>query len=233
MGFAQFAASNEVLAPLQNLLHDLAFELDWTCMQWGMGPGYQIAVFGEWCGGDIQKNVALSQLEPMFVIFEVLIIHAGIPRWFGAANRHEMVEHLPFDRYHFGRQWDELAQVRVFPITIFPVWTMEIDFSLPTTAAAQKLQEITDQVEKCCPVGKQFGVEGVGEGVVWRGEAKTSTVRFKVKGEKHAVTKNPKDHDIDSVADIKSKQEFVDRTVTEARMLPAGGNHDAARVHSG
>lgn len=32
-----------------------------------------IAVYGEWCGGSIQKSVALNKLEKMFVIFGIKI----------------------------------------------------------------------------------------------------------------------------------------------------------------
>jgi hypothetical protein len=32
-----------------------------------------VAIYGEWCGGNIQKNVALNALEKMFVIFDAFL----------------------------------------------------------------------------------------------------------------------------------------------------------------
>ena len=46
--------------------------------------------------------------------------------------------------------------------------------------------------EKRCPAGAFFGVEGVGEGVVWRCITpgfQRPEFWFKVKGEKHSVTR--------------------------------------------
>ena len=48
--------------------------------------------------------------------------------------------------------------------------------------------EITEAVENECPVGKHFGVSGVGEGVVWTCVSEgwnDSGTWFKVKGEAH------------------------------------------------
>ena len=52
-----------------------------------------------------------------------------------------------------------------------------------------KFIELVEEVEKECPVSKQFNVSGIGEGIVWTTEYKGETYRFKTKGEKHSVSK--------------------------------------------
>jgi hypothetical protein len=84
--------------------------------------------------------------------------------------------------------------------------------------SVNKLVAITEQVEAECPVGKNFGVSGVGEGVVWRcTDNPTSELWFKVKGEKHSVTKVKKLVEVDTVK-LGSIVEFVERVVTDARV---------------
>jgi hypothetical protein len=89
------------------------------------------------------------------------------------------------------------------------------------------LIEITNEVEKQCPVGKTFGVEGIGEGVVWRcisewtennlNQIKTTDLIFKVKGEKHSDTKVKKLANVD-VEKVNSINEFVEKVLTEHRL---------------
>lgn len=39
-------------------------------------PGYDACyVYGEWCGGSIQKGVALNQLEKRFAIFQIVLVN--------------------------------------------------------------------------------------------------------------------------------------------------------------
>ena len=42
------------------------------------------------------------------------------------------------------------------------------------------------EVEESCPVSKQLGVEGIGEGIVFSCQYKGDVIRFKSKGDKHA-----------------------------------------------
>jgi hypothetical protein len=105
----------------------------------------------------------------------------------------------------------------IYFISQFPSYELEIDFERPEEAT-EKLQEITLEVEKECPVAKHFGVSGIGEGVVWQStEDFSSTFWFKVKGEKHSVTKVKKLASVD-VEKLNSVREFVEATVTENRL---------------
>jgi uncharacterized protein YaaR (DUF327 family) len=78
------------------------------------------------------------------------------------------------------------------------------------------LVEYTAQVEQECPVGKYFGVIGTGEGIVWIPESNEYRHAFKVKGEKHSISKVKK---LTSVDTEKFEQiaEMAQSFVTETR----------------
>ncbi len=128
-------------------------------------------IFGEWCGGNIQKGVALSQLPKMFVPFAVLGAHG----WWSPGEMKNFF-------FHSGLRC----------IYDFPHWVQTIDFNRPEEYQ-NKLGELTQAVENECPVGVALGVSGVGEGIVWwaehRDDFNTEGLIFKVKGEKHSETK--------------------------------------------
>ena len=166
-------------------------------------PIKKVAIFGEWCGSGIQKGVALTELPKMFVVFAVkTILSDDTTRWLPIG---EIDLHLPEDK--------------LFNIDTFPTYEVEIDFNHPELAQ-NKMIEITEEVEKECPVGKYFGVFGIGEGVVWTCVSpgwNDSGTWFKVKGEKHSVSKvrTLAAVDVEAVANLKA---FVDSVVTEARL---------------
>jgi hypothetical protein len=80
-----------------------------------------------------------------------------------------------------------------------------------------KLVELTKQVEDKCPVGDYFGVQGVGEGIVWVGMLNNKRICFKVKGEKHTVSKVKTLASV-SVEKVKNIKEFIEYAVTDCRM---------------
>ena len=75
---------------------------------------------------------------------------------------------------------------------------------------------MTVAVETSCPVGKQLGVEGTGEGLVFTC-ATNQHWKFKSKGEKHSVSKVKTLTAVD-VELMKNITEFVDMAVTENRL---------------
>lgn len=166
--------------------------------------GSFIQIFGEWCGQGIQKGVAVSELPKMFVIFAARI----------------------------GNNWAKLhsvhnnVQASIYNIEYFPTCKISIDFNNPELVQ-NKMVEITEEVEKCCPVGWHFNVQGIGEGVVWRPSTKldepyaalTSDSRlwFKVKGEKHSVTKVSTLAEVD-VERFANREKLVAALVTENRL---------------
>jgi hypothetical protein len=152
-----------------------------------------ITIFGEWCGGNIQGNVAITGLPKMFVIFAVKVGD----NW---TNNLEA-------------GFSHNINLPVYLITKFPTYTMDIDFNNPDMSVP-KLQELTLAVEAECPVGKALGNIGIGEGIVWRN---ANNNMFKVKGEKHTSSKVKKLASVD-IEKLTSINEFVEYAVTESRL---------------
>lgn len=150
-----------------------------------------IAIYGEWCGGNIQKGVALTQLPKMFVIFGIKVDD----KWIDIV-RHDNEQSI----YH---------------IEQFPVFMVNIDFNNPELIQ-NTLLELTMKVEELCPVGKQLGVEGIGEGIVFT-SIDNPDLKFKSKGEKHSISKVKVLNSINE-EELNSINEFVEYSVTENRL---------------
>lgn len=152
-----------------------------------------VAVYGEWCGQGIQKGVAISQLPKMFVIFAVNV--DGV--------------------------WSDIVDIvlpeGVYSINKFPHYELAIDFNSPELSQ-NKMIEITEMVEAECPVGKYFNVSGLGEGVVWKAKHNDHFYQFKVKGEKHSVSKVKTLASVD-VEMVENINQFVDNVITENRLI--------------
>jgi hypothetical protein len=153
-----------------------------------------IAVYGEWCGGSIQKGVAINGLPLMFVIFGCKVDGQWIP---------------------YRDRCDNTQGI--YNIHQFPTYEIEIDFEQPEFAQ-NKLVELTEEIERECPVGKYFGNSGIGEGLVWSCQTEHHHYQFKTKGEKHSVSKVTTIASVDT-AMVASIQELVEKAVTENRLL--------------
>lgn len=150
------------------------------------------AIYGEWCGQGIQSGVALSQLPKMFVIFGVKVDDVWIS------------------------YFKSIPEENIFNIQDFPKFQIEVDFNNPELVQ-NKLIELTENVEKECPVGKHFGVSGIGEGIVWTSFYKDKVYRFKTKGEKHSSSKVKTLASV-NVDELNSINEFVDYSLTDSRL---------------
>ena len=183
----------------------------------------KVVVYGEWCGGNVQKTVALNQLPKMFVIFAARVIDDSCDDNAGWL-RADAVEQL------------EATEQRIFNIYKFANWNIEIDFEKPEASQAA-LERITNAVESECPVAAALGVKGIGEGVVWHAfHPIAGHLRFKVKGDKHAVVKSNKSAPVDAET-LASINAFVDYAVTENRLqqglVEIGGGADVDRKQIG
>lgn len=160
-----------------------------------------LMIAGEFCGGNVQKKVALTQLDTMFVIFNIKIN--------GVWQKITDYAHV------------KVPEHRVFNITRGGLYKEQFSF-VSKDAVATRLAEITDAVEKECPFAKSFDVSGTGEGVVWQCEelAENSRYWFKVKGEAHSVTKvkTLKPMSAEEREKLKSAEIFASKVVTEARL---------------
>lgn len=160
---------------------------------------------GEWCGKGIQSNVALSCLEKMFIIYNSAIYENFEKK---VCYDTKIIKDII------------LPELKIYNIYQFPIFNIEIDFSIPGEYQ-DKLSELTNKVEDECPVGKYFGVSGTGEGIVWKctdNNFESSKFWMKIKGHLHSVVKN-KSLASTSIEDYNTINEFVNNVVTEQRLL--------------
>ncbi|ADP02635.1 RnlB RNA ligase 2 [Salmonella phage PVPSE1] len=166
---------------------------------------FPVEIAGEWAGRGIQKGVAVSEVEQFFAIFRVAI-----------GQKETSLKWLPPSAI-FGMG---LPEQRIFNVLDFGYWYVHIPFNEPEMVQ-NDLTTLTLQVEAQCPAGKFFGVEGVGEGIVWSPKsielAQDSGLWFKVKGEKHSVSKVKTLAEVDPVR-LQNIREFVEYAVTENRL---------------
>lgn len=134
-------------------------------------PGETVIVYGEWCGKGIQSKVSISQVPKRLVIFDILADDRWLRAKEVAAVKDESIE--------------------VYNIYDYAVFNTRIDFNDPGVAQ-NELIKITTGVADCCPVAQAFGVEGIGEGVVWRCVTpgyESPKFFLKVKDERHSPSK--------------------------------------------
>ena len=169
-----------------------------------------ITIYGEWCGKGIQKGIGISNLQDKtFFVFGVKIT----PHTETEDERRENPAYW-VDSYYVKH-----THHRIYNIEDFQTYSIDVDFNMPQLVQNQ-LSELTLQVETQCPVAKEFGFDGIGEGIVWTAEFKGVVHRFKVKGEKHNSSKVKTIASVD-VEKIDSITEFIEYSVTESRLNQA------------
>jgi hypothetical protein len=173
---------------------------------------YILTIYGEWCGERIQKGVALTRLPKCFCIFDCKVSKLSDPE---------------FHSYWLDVSFKEndicvLSNSSEKIYNIYDFETFHIKINIDNYGDAQKsLTEMTEYVEKCCPFAKKLGVEGIGEGIVWKYSfGSGQRWIFKTKGEEHKVTKEKVLIPIDTEK-IDNIKEFVEKTCTENRFNQA------------
>jgi hypothetical protein len=187
---------------------------DRICFHYKVGIRDTIQIFGEWCGGNIQKGVGLNFIPKQFIVFAIRV----------SENAESTVFFSHLDVY-------DVCDGIIPTIYDFPTFTLDIDFARPEVAQSALIAK-TAEVEQDCPVsrqilGKDFPHPLVGEGIVWTTVYNSNTLRFKVKGEKHSSSKVKTLAPVD-VEKIESIREFVASVVTTSR-LEQGLEHVTAR----
>lgn len=163
---------------------------------------YTITIYGEFVGKGIQSGVAVSQLDKSMLIFGIKVSHQ---------TDSEFVNYwLPLDI-------KSKPEINIFNIRDFGIWELDIDFNYPEKCN-KTIIDLVDRVEKCCPIGKYFNIDGVGEGIVWASEDQKYV--FKTKGQLHSVSKVKKVAEVD-VEKITSCRSFAEYAVTENRVKQA------------
>jgi hypothetical protein len=198
-GFAFFVESNK-----EHFYYLIDKVIDATHVDTVMN---NISIYGEWCGGNIQKGVGITNLPKSFFIFGVKISPI--------VDKEDEAAVKANPSYWVDHSYLKNNEARIYNINDFPTWEMDINFNEPEMVQ-NKLSELTIAVEDECPVAKAFGFSGIGEGIVWACEYKGVVHRFKVKGEKHSASKVKTLAAVD-IEKINGIKEFVEYAVTESR----------------
>jgi hypothetical protein len=140
-----------------------------------------ISIYGEWVGRGIQKNVGISELDKSMFIFGVKITPHVETEEGLTANPAYWVDHT----------YLKSPENKIYNINDFKTYEIEIDFNHPQLSQ-NKIIDMTIEVENECPVSKDFGVYGIGEGIVFSCDYNGVRHIFKSKGEKHAGKSKPK-----------------------------------------
>lgn len=160
-------------------------------------PDDDVTIFGEWIGKGIQGKAAVSQLDRQWVIF-------------GAWVNDNYVEN--------NDDW-ELPEHSIYNILYLPQFHLTVNFAKPEEVVDQ-LTEFTEEVEAECPWAREFGVKGIGEGIVWTcDDLSFSDLWFKTKGQKHSGKGDPKRKSVTvDPQKVESIQQCIDLVVTEERL---------------
>lgn len=186
-----------------------------------------ISIYAEWAGKGIQKAVAISQIDKSAFIFGVKI------------SPHPKNEEDKPVAYWVDSSYLRSPDNRIFNIEDYPTFSIDIDFNLPQLSQ-NKIIEMTIAVENECPVGKAFGIQGIGEGIVFSHMTEDGRVyRFKSKGEKHSkaskvtTLKQVDDVKLNKIIDVVNKvtpdwrlEQALDKTFD----LMNGGNLDVKQL---
>lgn len=197
-GFAFFVESNR--DAFQKLIAEVLIKNDLDAKQ------NTVTIYGEWCGGNIQKGVGISNLPKSFFIFGVKVSPIV------ADEEEAKLKPAYWVDYDYLRSPDN----KIYNILDYATWEIDIDFNMPQLVT-NKLSELTLAVEEECPVAKAFGFSGIGEGIVWTVELNGVVYRFKVKGEKHAGSSKVKTLANVDVEKLESVRDFIDYAVTQGR----------------
>jgi hypothetical protein len=183
-------------------IHGSADILAWLSMQRLVDTTF----YGEWCGGNIMQGTALNKLEKHWVLFAERISGIGAlgDLWYGPPATSE-------------------APDGVYSILQVQQHHKDVDFDLPRGAdvTVKDIEDLTLAIDAECPWGKFRGVEGIGEGLVWRpiGEHQGITdLMFKSKGGSHRDNPNRRPKVLLDPERLANLTAFIDFAVTPERL---------------
>ncbi len=175
---------------------------DWNILRANFPENWnKVAVYGEWAGQGIQKNVAVAMLPKAFYIFAARLI----------SESGETEEWLDT------RNW--IMPAGVYNIYNFPTFKIDINFESPEYAVAE-INKWVLAVGDECPVGKAFGISNTGEGIVFRCITEgweSSRYWFKAKDSRHSNTKVTKLATVD-IEKYETEQQFIAAVLDEGRL---------------
>lgn len=163
-------------------------------------PERPVVIAGEWCGSNIQKKIALTQLPKHFVIVSVQINGSWVPDT------------------DYADICDEL--IGIYNISKAGFFYHDLDLDNVQDSEAY-IAALVKHVEKECPWALQLNVSGIGEGIVWkvREFCNDPEFWFKSKGDAFAVKVVGKSGpDLSKLRDLERAQEFAKQVTTVNRM---------------
>lgn len=156
-----------------------------------------IMISGEFCGKKVQNGVAISTLARFFVIFDIFLNG----KWQNMAD--------------FNDIYDE--DNRIFNIMSYPTYEIKV-LKSDIASTIPIIDEYTDKIGKECPVAKCFGIEGQGEGLVWKCcDSNSADMWFKSKAIEFSKIIVKPIKVVDEKINIAN--EFASKYVTEDRLL--------------
>jgi hypothetical protein len=133
-----------------------------------------LTLFGEWIGPGVQKGVAIAQLPArQWVLFAVAATEFAVPVFFDICQIGQL----------------SCPEAGIYNVLDAGDVQISVDLSSPAscTQAAEAINAHTQRVEDACPWAARFGLDGIGEGLVWTpvGGYEDPGLCFKSKGAKH------------------------------------------------
>ena len=190
--------------------------LDQLVKWWGINiSDNDVSLYFEWCGGNIQKKSALTNIEKSAMIFQYFKVS---PRTINPKT-----EEL-YPAYWLSTNGVECKDSQIYNVMSYPTYTITIDFNKPHESVNEMVKLVETVIEPASPVGKAFGQEAnVGEGVVATFKYKGNIHRFKVKGSGHSSSHVKKLKVVD-VEKINGIINFVNEVCHASRLEQAWQN---------
>lgn len=166
-----------------------------------------IILFGEYCGGKNQRGVGLAEVDYFFSLFEI----------YYKDKYSENETYLAFEDIVFNEGNRRInPEHRYFPINTFGIYNAVLDLDKPEEFV-EMATNLAKEIGEHCPAAKYFGVDGSGEGVVFKYRIDNDQLRLKFKCEKFETRKSnkiPKE----ITEDHKRALELVDIVITPYRV---------------
>lgn len=165
VGFAGFALRDMP----ESIWRGLARRFEASAWQTSGNVGHavnRVTMYGEWVGNGVQRCVGLSKLASRaFIVFAVLI-----DRDESRVLPEQEISYTWVNLQQVGGL--ELDELQIYSIADSRFPTFEISFNpeskAQTCIAVAKMNDLTGEVVRQCPVALSLGANGPGEGIVWR-----------------------------------------------------------------
>lgn len=174
----------------------------------------QVTLFGEFAGRGVQSKVAVSDLPKSFYIFDFAVAKSNSDGLEDVLFSNDIPQGL-----HLLRGLPEVDDVIINLAARSPEYQNK-SFIVDTEHPHLFLDAITPVVDAIgaeCPVARDLGAVGFGEGLVFTGAYQGKVYRFKIKDSRHKVSKIREAAVVDEV-ELAGLQEFVELTCTEIRL---------------